>query len=343
MRLKELQEMMLIPDREILLNRLVTINNTEVLLISITSEQQGHKLWMLSRMPETPDAQETVYRSEEPRSNREKIQQQTDFGHQEDFISQMIIQGQTLTFHSSESNFITEQDFGAYMKLQHFVEKGADFTSFADVELNRLCLTVNEQDPSLPFPDLDLDKELDITLKFDGTVRSVPVQIEPIVLEFGEVQPAIQYSFHDSVHDKSRFFYINAVTRYDIWQEALATFEKPMPQGYTDKEWQSYQDQYRESLESAYSKNEELVLVEYESEDDIQLNFYAQDHLDAKPRSVAGSGDLALFFKPDRELGPHGLKSRICMVGPVDKEFGGSVTVELLSGYVELPEKVIKL
>ncbi|CAM3462898.1 MULTISPECIES: hypothetical protein [Saccharibacillus] len=343
MRLKELKESMLVPDREILLNRLFTINNTEVLLISITSEQQSHKLWTLRKLPEQLFEEKAVHKSEETLTIRDRFQEKIFFNGQGDYISKMIIQGQTLTFNLAQSDYCTEQDHGTYMKLQHFIEKGLQLGSFADAELNRLFLTCYEQDPSEPCPNFDLNKEMDITLKFNSTFCSVPIDTEPIVLEFGNTQKEIKRVFYDPFNQKNRFFYIHALTRDDIWKQVEENFAKPTPESSTEEEWQEFKQQYLEGLESACSKGEDLAVIEYEAEDNIQLNFLAKNYLDAQPRAWTGGLGFSVFYKTERGLGRNGLKCRVDTVGMVDKTFSGSFVVELLSYSLELPELTIKL
>ncbi|MEJ8305212.1 hypothetical protein [Saccharibacillus sacchari] len=330
---------------------MVKIQDTDMLLISITSENGIHKLWTLRILPERSDeeecSEESVYESERSLSNRERIQrelqEESARGVQGNFISQLTIQGQTMTFISSESAYYREEEYRAYMKLQYFVEKGLELENFADVELNRLSLTFYKQDDSEPFPDVDVNKELDITLKFDSTVRRVPIHTEPIALEFGEVANGIKHSFYDPFHDKNRFFYINALTRYDLWKETEKQLEKPIPEEFTEKEWQQFKAQQFRALGTVCSRNQDLALVEYESEDNIQLNFYAEHYLNEKPAPSFDSIGMSILFSSDREFGHNGLKSRTDSTGPVDKTFEGSIVIELLSYYVELPEKIIKL
>lgn len=351
MKLKELKERMLIPDREILINRPVKIEDTDVLLISITSENSINKLWTLRKLPERSHeeeyAEESVYETERNLSNRERIQQELQGEMvrdvQGDFISQLTIQGQTLTFNSSEWAYFGEEDHGTYMKLQHFIEKGLELESFADVELNRLSLISYEQDSSEPFPDVNFDKEPDITLKFNSAVRRVPIHAEPIMLEFGDAPKGIQYSFYDPFHDKNRFFYIDALTRYDLWKETEKKLEKPASEEYTEEEWRQFKAQQFRALGTVCSKDQDLALVEYESEDNIQLNFYAKHVLDEKPIPSFDGIGMSIIFSSDREFGNNGLKSRTDSTGPVDKTYEGSIVIELLSYYTEIPEKIIKL
>ncbi|QDH23212.1 hypothetical protein [Saccharibacillus brassicae] len=345
MRLKELKESMLVPDREILLNRLVTINNTEVLLISITSEQQRHKLWTLRKIPDYLYEEQSDCEPQEPLSNRDRIQLylqgDTVFDDQEDYISRMVIQGQLMTFNGMEARFCTEQDHDTYMRLQHFVEKGLDISFFAEAELDRLFLTGYEQDASESFPDLDLDKELEIKLKFNRTFRRIPVQIEPIILEFGGSKQKIKRYFYDHIHEENRFFYIRGWTHYDIWKESEELLSRPSSPGFTDEQWQQVKDQRLQSLQATCPEGKNLALIEYEAEGNIELDFYARSYLDAKPSASYGLG-MSMSFRSDRE-GTYELRSRKHMIAAVEKKFRGDLVVELLSYTAEFPEITIQL
>lgn len=351
MRLTNLHDRMLLPDREVLLNRSVTIGRTEMLLISITSENGIHKLWTLSCLPEQLSNEEPIEdqirESEQAFSNRElmqrDLQNETMIGDRDRFISRMIIQGQSMTFHSSQSAFWTDQNPEICMELQHFIEKGMELSGFEEADLSRLVLTFYEQDPDEPFPDLDLEQELDITVTLNSTIRRVPIHTEPIVLKFEGSPGEIKHYFYDPFHEKKRFFYANAWTRYDIRKEARKTFEKPAEEGFTEEEWQQLNQQYMESIESICSKDQVLTLVEYECEDDIQLNFYARDYLEAKHLPASRMTSTSLVFGSDQKVGPHGLQSRVCLIGPADQAFEGSIVVEAISYYKQQPEKIIKL
>ncbi|WP_037288206.1 hypothetical protein [Saccharibacillus sacchari] len=349
MRLKDLQEKMLIPDREVLINGLVKMKDYDVLLISITAENRKHRLWTLHKLPEQPYEDEITYQHEETLTNREIMQQQLQWeatiaiDSQEKHISQMIIQGQIMTFNSSESMYAMEHHHGIDMKLQHFVEKGLDLECFAETRLDRLSLTVYEQDDSERFPEIDLDQEFDITLKFNSTTHRVPIHTEPIVLEFGNAKKEIKHSFYDSFYEKKRFFYIDALTRYDLWKEREKELEQPISADLTEEEWQQFKEDHFRALETLCSRKQDLALVEYESENNIQLNFYMKHHLDAAPLPSSNGVAMSIMFSPDHEFGHNGFKSRIDSIGPVDKAFEGSIVIELLSYYVELPEKIIKL
>ncbi|OWA37591.1 hypothetical protein B9G55_05940 [Saccharibacillus sp. O16] len=343
MRLAELKDTMLIPDREVVLNRLIQLNGTDVLLLSITSQDKIHRLWTLRSLPESYYEESSVDPSEDAHSIRNRKRAPDLFSEQEDHVSKMLIQNQIMTFRGMQGFFCTEQDHETYMYLQYFIEKGMDLAHFADVELNRLALYSYEQDSSEPFPDLDLERELDMVFTFNSQMCSMPIHTEPILLEFGDVPQENRYSFYDSFHQKNRSFYINRLRRYDIWAEVQKHVEQPIPPQIDPAEWLKFRDQYMENIQHVCPQGQELAVLEYEAEDNIQLHFYSKDDLDSEPRPFEGSLRMGISVGPEHPFGVHGLRLRACTLGAVSRTFAGSLVVELWSHYVELPEKTLKV
>lgn len=82
-----------------------------------------------------------------------------------------------------------------------------------------------------------------------------------------------------------------------------------------------------------------LAILEYESDNDVQLNFYSKEYLDKEP--VYKNSSSSMFFKSHKELGNNGFRSGICMIKPVEKDFNGCIDVVLFSQFVEIPEELI--
>ncbi|MCQ4085438.1 hypothetical protein [Saccharibacillus sp. JS10] len=323
MRLKNLKELMLLPEREILLNRWAKIGGVDVLLLTITSENGMNKLWTLQKFPE-------------------KSNQENDSNDQQPYLSQMIIQGQTMTFSSSESTFCIPGHHDIEMKLQHFAETGVDLEAFSDVRLKQLFLTCHEQDANESFPNIDPSQELDVIIKLNSYYRQIPIQIEPIVLEFEEFPNKIKYTYYDSFYKQDRVFYIHALKRHDIWEEVENTLEQQLPEEMSEEEWAAFKKQYTQNMEGICSRDQDLAIIEYQSEGNVQLNFHVQSSL----REKASSSEYAhstMFFSLKQRVGDDGLPVQIESLVPVDKKFKGNVMIKLLSYYMEIPEEEIKV
>lgn len=157
-----------------------------------------------------------------------------------------------------------------------------------------------------------------------------------------------KHSFYDEETNRSYSFYINKVEHHDIWEEANKHFDsdqmkKAMEEAnISDEQLLQMKKDYYEFIEQTCPKGMDLAMIEYETEDDIQLNFYTKDFLDANVKHNEGKCGV-LFFSPDIKTGPHGFKNRISMLKPVEKNFIGTIDIELFSWHKKIPEKSINL
>ena len=86
-------------------------------------------------------------------------------------------------------------------------------------------------------------------------------------------------------------------------------------------------------LEEICPQGMNLAILEYESEDDITLNFYSKEYLDKKP--VHRTYALAsVFFTINEEIGINGFKRQVSMLKPIKKDFNGIIEVEVFSCFL---------
>ena len=332
----------LIPNKEIFINKLVKIRDADVILISITSEENRNVLWTMYQPLQCIEDEIDADKKENPITNRyEKINAiRRSHSFKRYQISEITIQQQKMTFTSSETSPINDNNYKGYMRLQHFIENGLDIACWDDVNLSDLVIVAYIQKSTDEFPQIDLAKELEITLKVSKEFNEVLIK-QPMLLEFGEKQKGIRYSFYDFINKKDRFFYIDKLNHYDIWEEVKKSFKDESLQGFTEESRDQFEKQYMTNLELICPNGMDLAMIEYETEDGLQLNFYAKEYLDARPAYGNSSGFI--LFKPDKRLGINGYESRFCMLNSIEKTFYGSISVELFSWYQDLPEEIIKI
>jgi hypothetical protein len=338
--LSDLKLNMLLPKKEIFINKIVRIRGKKVHLISITSEEHRNILWGIYQFVDNSymgiDAEERV----EYMSNRdEKIGGiQREINTQYTHISEITIQKQKMTFSVSSAGGIYYMDYKKCMQLQHFIENGMTTTNWNEVDLENLVIAAYEQQEGEEFPEIDLSKELDITLKVDREFKQVLIN-QPIRIGFGEMEKGKQFYFYDSIEKKDRIFYINKMEHYDLWEETARFFEGEQMQSLTEVQVKQMKENHFACLERICPKGMDLAILEYEAEDDEQLDFYSKEYLDEKP--VYNSSSCGMLFKPDKEFGANGFKSRVCLIQPIEKGFYGSIDIELFSRYIEIPEEII--
>lgn len=105
---------------------------------------------------------------------------------------------------------------------------------------------------------------------------------------------------------------IYGVYLYDIWEK--------WQENYKDKE---ELEEYMEELDESFGRDQRLLLVEYSTEPDIQLNFYMKEYLDEPEQIITGrSGEYTVLPETDRSF---------AVAAEVDEDFSGPVEIELLS------------
>lgn len=343
MLLRDLMQTMFLPKKEIFINKIVKIRDIDVYLISITMEEHKNVLWAMYQLPCHLDEGIDSEDETEYTSNRNELINNTREKMRSPYIniSEIMIQKQKMIFSSSSAGAISYRDFEGYMQLQHFIENGMDTTNLNEVDLANIIIVTYEQKESEKFPKIDLSKELDITLKISKDFTQVLIN-QPITLEFGEIEKGKKLYFYDPIEKKNHVFYIDKMNHYDIWEEVNRNLEDQLMQVLPKEQIMQMKEQYMIVLEKTCPKGMNLAMLEYETEDDVQLDFYSKEYLDKRPVPSTSSVSMMLF-KSDRELGNNGFKSRVCMIKPVEKDFIGSIDVELFSLFVEIPEEVIRV
>jgi hypothetical protein len=342
MLVKDLKQIMFLPEKEFLINKFVNIRGKDVLLISITSQEQRNVLWVMYQASVRLDEEIYSKRLEEYTSNRDQMLNRLNNSANEYrfFISEMTIQKQKMTFSSSTSSRIYNTPQEEYL-LRHFIEKGITTTYWDEVDLIDIVIAQFEQTEEEDFPQIDLSKELDISLKISDDSSQVLIG-NLMTLKFAEVEKDKKFYFYDSIQNKNRTFYINTMYHYDVWAEAYDFFNQEYSPDTREYKLQQNKDEYLFTLEKTCPKGMNLAMLEYETEDEVQLNFYPVEYLEEKPIRN-GSSVSILSFKSGKEFGPNGYRSRICMIKPVPKDFDGGIDVELFSWYMKIPEENIKL
>ncbi|WP_198006284.1 hypothetical protein [Alkaliphilus oremlandii] len=350
--IKELKESMLLPQEEILINRRVYIRGIPAHIISLTKEKHRNALWVLYEGASgSSEEMEDIYEidGEERIGNKTNRQDIVDPMHRErnarniGFISEITIQNQKLIFTSSQGYHLHDRHYEGYMQLQHFIEKGLDLEGLNEINVNNLVIQCYAQDENPEFPEIDLSKALDITLKIGSDFKRelMDPPMASIQLRFKEYEKEHKFSFFDPVENENIEFYINKMEHYDVWEETKKRVEKEWPKIASKDEIEQIKGELFDTIEQICPKGMDLAIMEYESEKDVQLNFYTTEYLDSKP--IHRSSSVGMIFSPENKLGQNGFTNRICMLKPVAKDFNEAIEIELLYWFREIPEEIIHI
>lgn len=341
--LRDLKQHMLLPKEEIFINKTVKIRGIDVHLISITLEENKSVLWAAYKLSCYIDEGIELEERKEYTSNREEmvnnISQELNCSHI--YISEISIQNQKITFSSSSVSQVNHMNCKEDMLLQHFIKKGMITANWKDVDLKNVVIVAYEQKEGEALPSIDLSRELDITLRVNKEFKQVLIN-KPISLNFDEMEKGEKLCFYDSIEKKNRVFYINKMYHYDIWKELNHNFHDGKMIALPKEQLKQMKEEYITSIEKICPRGMNLAMIEYEMEEDMQLNFYAKEYLDERPVHN-NSSSTAIFFSSGKKLGNNGFKSRVCMIKPIEKDFNGSIDVELFSFFMEMAEEIIRV
>lgn len=343
MLLRDLKKDMFSPEKEIFINKIVKIREIDVLLISITLEEYRNVLWAMYQLPCYLDVGIDLGERRKHRSNRDEMINNFSNAMSSDNIpiSEIMIQKQKMTFASSSASRMYDINYKKYMQLQHFIEIGMVTSKWNDVDLDNIVIAAYEQEENEEFAEIDLSMDLDITLKISKDLKQVLIN-QPIRMGFGEMGKGNKFYFYDYIEEKNRIFYINKMMHYDIWEEINHNLEHERIQSLPKEQIKKIKEQYMDSLDKVCPKGMNLAILEYETEDNVKLNFYSKEYLDEKAVHKTSSTSM-MYFELGKDIGSNGFESRVCVIKPVEKDFNDSIDVELFSWFMQIPEEIMKV
>jgi hypothetical protein len=343
MLLRGLKQSFVIPDKELIINKVFEARGRDAVLAALTEQDGRQQLWCVYTSPNQHHEllpENAAYRERLLLLNR---------GDPPIFMTEMLIKGHQITFGSTEYRHQVFHDAARfYLPLQYLTERGVDLSVFDNIDESKLVIAVSDIRNGVPFEDLTpiMDSDIRFTIPGDSRPRPIGQDYElPLDTDLADIRRT--YTDADGVEQG---FYINRVTRYDIWKEYDAEDAKGelVARMREDMKNNNFGDgQIEEMLKGYYAQREaicprgfDLAIVEYETEDDRQLQFYHKDVLDSELRSIAGG---AASHGYGTEKGPHGFLLQTCTLNhkPIPRDFSGKLTVELFAHHIVVPPETI--
>jgi len=349
MTIADLKNEILLPEREFIINKSFLFEDHPAIFASLTMQNDEIKIWIFFHagfINTDIDNSDDEHVYETNRKEKTSLIQKQNRFHLN--IQEVSVQGNILQISSSSGGPIEYHQAG-FMHLQHFLEKGIDFSSFEDVPFDQFMIYEYIICEDTPFPFLDNTKPMPIVLKTAEDLCEVLVDApQKFVLPIGEHLQESPYSYFDSEKGKHIDFYINRVIRYDIFEEykswfrdetSIATWQE---QGLDEASITQMEQDVLESLKDICSKDQDLLLIQYETPKGIQLNFYTTEYLDTAPNH-SSNGAVGLLWGAEETDSKYGYPVRTDVLKPVSKEFAESVEIELFSWYRTFPPMEIKI
>lgn len=336
MLLKTLKEQMLLPDKEILINKYIRIKDIHGTIVSLTSQNGRNMLWAIYHIENsnTVHDENTNYLT----NKDEMISNISKHNLPNTNLSEIIIQNQKLIVTSSSTSMILDDSFESIMQLQHFFENGLSLDIFGNININNLCIASYEFKDN--FPDINLSNKLNISLTFSETTKEIPIHM-PLTIDFNAIEKDKRLSFYDPINKKECFFYVNNIKHYDIWKEAENYFKSEKIENFLLEQIEELKKEYFNNLEDICENGMNLLILEYETQDNLQLNFYTKEYLNSPP--VNNNSFTIMLFKPEEKIGPNGFFNRVSSLKQVHKDFNSSTSLELFSFILTTPSETIHI
>ncbi len=211
---------------------------------------------------------------------------------------------------SSEHRRLSTQDWEQILVIAQFLNGGWQPNEIDYQNINMLFLTSLKLDGEyLSIPDFNQTSELHFVMG----PRNVVHQVEkPITLVIGDKYPD-KFIFRDATTDVEHWVQINRVYLADMWEEMERVFSNPkLQEQMTSEEITHTRLDFEKKFIDVCPKGMCFPVIEYECEEDISLQFYSKDFLDAKP--LHRSNSMGFILRTDQPAGILGLKLKAAVI-----------------------------
>lgn len=341
MKLNDLRSLMLLADEEIVLNKSIVIKDTKVHFMSIRKVNGINTIWAVYEKKHTGDDGIIHMHDIEETSNRDTLYKLIDHNLETPHIhiNKFMIQGEPFEVSSSSSSNIFINNMQSMIKLQHFLEADLLPSFLNDTKISDICIASYKQGKYDIFPAIDVNKEIEIKVKTACEHKTFLINKTHNV-GFDKYSETV-HTFYNPLNSKECTYYLQPLEICDIWNET-----KLMIEDDPFKDLSISDDQRSQMIQSLYQKLEhicpkgmKLAILKYETDDNISLNFRLKEYLDNKVQFKSSAS--AFLYSNDEEIGPNGLKTKICHVKAIDENDLSSIVIELVAFTVTIPGQTI--
>ncbi|MDR3601662.1 MAG: hypothetical protein P4L49_14475 [Desulfosporosinus sp.] len=160
-------------------------------------------------------------------------------------------------------------------------------------------------------PEFETEAPIRFSMRQDRTRHLVEL---PVTLTVGSEYPDKLY-FTDKVSGEQHWVQINRVTLCDMWAEMSQTFDNiRMKEQFSPEELAQRKSKFEERFSVMCPRGMCYSVIEYECEEDISLQFYSKQWLDAEPIHNNSVSIMGFFMKPDKPTGKLGLKLKAAII-----------------------------
>lgn len=311
---------------------------------------QEVKLFVLSRCQSFEEMNSSGYCSLDGKTNRERMKRTVCNDGQFTFLKEIRQGDNIITFRSAATGNIENGDYAqTYVLFMRLMDAGWEpekQSPFYEMNWKNIALT-----------EAALAGEFDVLPKLDLSADGVPavgmtspgadtgLLSIPVLLETGKEQN-VPFIMKDNTQ---AVCYINRVFSQDMWEEqerqfADEEYRGKMLQHMSEEQLNEMKERLDAALENICPRGKHFLVVEYECSEDVSLEFYGKDCLDAVPKPSKGSASMIMMHtKPDKSTGIHGLKLRACVVETPVEPGSNELEAELFSYARVIPSREVRL
>lgn len=325
-----------------MLNRWVDIGDQMILIVAITSTDDGDRLVYLYRYNEIL---ETLDESAwfERKSNRDMLEDHmsktTDYP--KNTIERLTLLGQSLDVLSVKEEALNISNPKSFMSLQFFFERGLDVQQWLNVDIATEAIYYVECELAQRFnpivSHIKPDDLIEVTFSENVYVTRLDEPLVCLVNPQG-IEP-FSVVYKDPLTSKDHTVFINAMKHYNFRHEENSPFKgewvKTLPREVVDK----LKRDYEETSDKICPKDHVMALMEYETDDDARMLVYRKAYLDEESQDISSAS--AFFFMADSPLGPHQYKNHVANLGPIHPDMTEDMEIEFIGKYNKRPRFTI--
>lgn len=202
------------------------------------------------------------------------------------------------------------QNWDIPVLLTEFLRQGWDPTGIDYQQIDNLFLTfarLEGEYASLP----EIGENPEIRLTFRKEYISHLVE-HPVILPVGTDYQG-RLSFAGKYTGGSHWVHINRVYLMDIWEEMGKVFNDPsVIEQFSAAELAEHKELFERQLREICPPGMYFPVIEYESEEDLSLQFHTGEWLDATPECT--NSCMGFSFKGEKKTGVLGLPLKVALI-----------------------------
>ena len=225
-------------------------------------------------------------------------------------VEKVCIGDSELTTNESGWNKCGTEQWDKVALFTQFLLSGWNSVGIDTKDINTIFLTNLTFDGAYDtIPAFDTEAPIRFCMRQNSTRHLVEL---PLTLAVGSEYPNKLY-FTDKVNGEQHWVQINRVTLCDMWVEMSQTFDNlRMKKQFSLEELARSKAEFEERFSKMCPKGMCYLVIEYECEEDISLQFYSKRWLDMQP--IHNNSAMGFLMKSDEPTGKLGLKLKSAII-----------------------------